>query len=51
MLVQLSSEEGLPETPVMARKRPFMTAVAIISHLKKNSFILLAQPVKLEVIF
>ena len=31
MLVQLSSEEGLPETAVKTRKRPFMTAVVIVS--------------------
>ena len=31
MLEQLS-EEGLPETVVKVKKRPFMTAVAIVSH-------------------
>ena len=37
MLVQLSGEEGLPETAVKAWKRPFMTAVSIISHLYHSS--------------
>ena len=36
MSVQLFSEEGLPDTAVKARKRPFMTAIAIVSHLKKK---------------
>ena len=47
MLVQLSSREGLPETAVKARKWPFMTAVAIVSHF----FISFAQSVKPEVKF
>ena len=38
--MQLSSKEGLSETVVKARKRPFMTAVVIVSHFK-NVFILL----------
>ena len=34
MPVQLFSEEELPDTAVKARKRQFMTAVAIVSHTK-----------------
>ena len=47
--MQFSSEEGLPETAVKARKRQFMTTVAIISHLENSvvkfydSFIILGQ--------
>ena len=37
MRVQLSSAEGLPET-VKARKRPLLTAVAIICHLLLGFF-------------
>ena len=37
----------IPETGVKARKRSFMTVVAIVSH----SFIFLAHPIKLEVNF
>ena len=40
MLVQLSEEEGLPETEVKAKKTLFMTAV-LSSAIKKISFILL----------
>ena len=48
--MQLSSEEGFLEIAVKARKRPFKTAVVIVSNLIKNiSFILLVCPIKLEV--
>ena len=33
----LSSKDGLPKTAVMARKRPFMTAVVIVNHFKDFS--------------
>ena len=49
MYVQLSSIEGLPET-VKARKRSFMTEVAIISHFE-ISFILFACPIMPEIKF
>ena len=42
MLVQLPSKEGLSETAMEARKRPFMTAVAIVSNLKIPPFCSLA---------
>ena len=32
MLVQLYSEEGLPETEVKARKGQFISVVAMVSH-------------------
>ena len=47
MLVQLSSDDGFPETAVKARKKPFMMAVAITS--KKNSFIWFTHLLKPEV--
>ena len=49
MPVQLSYEEGLPETAVMARKRPFMMAVVIVSHY--FFFFMPAHSVKPEVKF
>ena len=49
MLVQLSYKEELPEIPVKARRRPFMTAVAIICHFFPSIF--LVRPLKLEVKF
>ena len=30
--IHISSEEGLPEAVIKARKRQFVTAVAIVSH-------------------
>ena len=46
MSMQLSSENGFPETAVKARKRSLLTAVASVSHL--IILILLAYPIKLE---
>ena len=51
MPMQLSSEEWLPETAVRARKKPFVIAGAIVSHLKNIYFILLTHLIKPEVNF
>ena len=47
MPVQLSSEEGLPETAVKANKRWFRT----LSVIFKIPFMLLSRPIKREVKF
>ena len=47
MSVQFSSEEEHSETAAKARKRPFMTAAATISHKKNSNFY--ALPIKPEV--
>ena len=41
---ELSSKEGIPETAVMARKRPFMTAVFDHLNILKMSFIFSLGP-------
>ena len=43
MLVHISSKEGRPETVMKAWKRPFMTAVAIVSNKKWFIFLCLSE--------
>ena len=38
MPVKLFSKEGIPETAVNARKRPFMTIIAIVSYYEIKKF-------------